>query len=387
MDLKELGVEIPLLYLHRLDQDPYNIFKPMEYVGYEIMENKIIVAQVAYLVPQKEESFFNRKYRIYVLMHDEEGREVSVLDIYKFLVGHKKPNVTSMGIDDESRAVVSRDDGDEVVNLRASLHQSTLIEKKKNICGQLMEICKLSPEQKSRALKRLYLKYHPDKNLDNPSESGILFMFLQTQIAHLDKGEPLDDPDVQFCNVSSLQSSYGMSDYKNWNATASRHQRGEGYAQSSGDPFSSFESLVNNPNPTEGWRWVRQAEIDLGVLQSNLKQASSNCGYAHVCFMAHQVVEKALKGGVFALCGLDGRNLVVHNLSQNALALQTEKPAEAFGLHQNSSPLESYYLNTRYPNRWKGPRDIPSDHYTHEDAQGAEVHAVEVLRIVKSIMP
>ena len=195
VDLKVLGVEIPPLYLHRLDQDPYNIFKPMEYVGYEIMDHKIIVAQVAYLVPQEEVGFY-RKYRIYVSMHDEEGRDVSILDIYKFQFGHKKPNVTSMGIHDDSRAVVPRDDGDEVVNLRAALHQSTLIEKKKNICDQLKEICKLSPQLKSRALKRLYLKYHLDKNFDNPSESELLFTFLRTQIAHLDKGEPLDDPDV-----------------------------------------------------------------------------------------------------------------------------------------------------------------------------------------------
>ena len=58
VDLKVLGVEIPPLYLHMLDQDPYDIFKPMEYVGYEIMDNKIIVDQVAYIVPQEEVGFF-----------------------------------------------------------------------------------------------------------------------------------------------------------------------------------------------------------------------------------------------------------------------------------------------------------------------------------------
>ena len=56
-------------------------------------------------------------------MHDEVGRDVIILDLYKFLVGHKKPNVTSMGIHDDSRAVVHHDDGDEVVYLRAALHQ------------------------------------------------------------------------------------------------------------------------------------------------------------------------------------------------------------------------------------------------------------------------
>ena len=45
------------------------------------------------------------------------GREVSVLNIYKFLVGHKIPKVTSMVIEEDSTALVPRDCGDEVVNL------------------------------------------------------------------------------------------------------------------------------------------------------------------------------------------------------------------------------------------------------------------------------
>ena len=397
LNLNELGVEIPQSYHHRLDQDPNNLFKPMEYVGYEVMENQIIVAQVAHLMPSKEmSSLFFRKYIIYVKKDDEVGREVSVLNIYKFLIGHKKPKVTSIGIEDYNGALVPCDDGNEVVNLRANLHQSTLIEKKKNICDQLKEIYKLSPQLKSRALKRLYLKYHPDKNLDNPIESEILFMFLQTQIAHLDKGEPLDDPDeFQSSNVSreqaySSQSHSRRFDYDNWNATAKKHSTEKCRARNAAahdDPFSPFKSDINRPNTTEGMRWVRQAEIDLRVLQSCQNQASSNHGYAHVCFMAHQVVEKALKGGVYALCGLDGRTLVDSNLSRCALVLQTVKPVEAFSLLQHSSPLESYYLDTRYPNRWEGCTDVPSDHYKQEDAEGAKAHAEDVLRIVKSIMP
>ena len=62
------------------------------------------------------------------------------------------------------------------------------------------------------------------------------------------------------------------------------------------NPFSSLKNDINRPNTTEGMRWVRQAEIDLEVLQSCQNQASSNHGFAHVCYIAHQVVEKALKG-------------------------------------------------------------------------------------------
>ena len=60
------------------------------------------------------------------------GREVSILNIYKFLVSHRMPKITSMGIQDESRILlVLGDDGDVVVNPRASLHQSTSIDERK----------------------------------------------------------------------------------------------------------------------------------------------------------------------------------------------------------------------------------------------------------------
>ena len=72
-----------------------------------------------------------------------------------------------MGVQDNTRALVLHDDADETVHIRASLHHSTLTEKRKHICDQLKEIYKLSPDLKRRALKRLFLKYHPDKNLDD----------------------------------------------------------------------------------------------------------------------------------------------------------------------------------------------------------------------------
>ena len=394
LDLSKLGEEIPQVYHHRLDQDPDNIFKPMDYIGYEIEENKIIVAQVVYLVQSNEaSSLFYRKYRIYVKLNDKEGREVSILDMYKFLVGYKKPQVSAVGTQDDSGALVPHNDEDEIVNLRVSLSDASFTEKKRNICDQLKEIWKLSPNLKRQALKRLYLRYHPDKNLDNPDESEKLFLFLKAQIAHLESGEQLDDPEAKFSNTSRShcsQSHYRNYDYDSWNATAKGHHKGENYAQSEtaqGNPFSPFEEKRNKPNPIEGRRWVMQAEADFIVLQSILDQTSRNLGYAHVCFMAHQVAEKALKGGVYALCGLDGRTRVDHNLSKNALALQTVKPVEACSLLQQCNPLENYYFPTRYPNFWENFTDIPSDHYKQDDAENAKAHAEGVLHIVNSIMP
>ncbi len=106
-----------------------------------------------------------------------------------------------------------------------------------------------------------------------------------------------------------------------------------------------------------------------------------------MCFLSHEVVEKALKGGLYALCGLDARKIYGHQLSNNAHALRMIRPHVARHLPGHCIPLEEHYLNTRFPPRWPGSQDAPYDHYHLQDAQDAKEHAEEVLDIVKSIMP
>ena len=39
-------------------------------------------------------------------MDDEEGIDVSILSLYKFLVGHKKPKLGQLGVGDEQEMVL-----------------------------------------------------------------------------------------------------------------------------------------------------------------------------------------------------------------------------------------------------------------------------------------
>ena len=85
--------------------------------------------------------------------------------------------------------------------------------------------------------------------------------------------------------------------------------------------------------------------------------------------MAHQVVEKALKAGMYAICGLSQENLKHHRLNGYAWNLSLERPTLTDGLSTLTRSLESYYLDTRYPNRHPGPTTIPSDVFTSEQAR------------------
>ena len=386
----KLGEEIPVCYHHRLDQDIHNLYKPMEYVGYEINEGEIIMAQIVHLVESETDGKPYRTYRIYTKADDLCGKVVNIFELYKFLIGHRKAKVSPVVPEDDNAALVSYD-AENILTLHTSLLEDDLVEIKKAICKELKEIWQLEPGLKKKALKRLYLRWHPDKNLDNPVKAEKVFIFLKKQIENLDANKPLDDPtsDFQQPQTSSSNRSSRDFDYNFWNRTAFRHKQtyaNEQRRYSSSSYQFPFDSFVNKTNPKEGKRWVQQAEVDYKVLIDIYAKGTTISRYGHVCVMAHQVAEKALKGAVYAVCGMDGRNLVDHDLLKHANALHTAKPDLTEGLVDHSSPLESYYLDTLYPNHWQGYTDIPSDHYTLEQADEARDHARAVLDIVQSIM-
>ena len=90
------GKPIPESWHHRLDQDINNLFHPEEWVGYEDGEGYFVFAQIIHPVVADDSDSsqdvgvrFRMRYKIYISENDEEGIEVSGLDLYKFLRGKK----------------------------------------------------------------------------------------------------------------------------------------------------------------------------------------------------------------------------------------------------------------------------------------------------------
>ena len=421
---KKLGEKIPQCWHHRLDQDIDNVFNSMDYVGYEDEENDIILAQIVHRIDLKPgEHRLAQRYKIYTSGHDRDGKDVNILTLYKFLVGLKKRKVEPKPAGNDDLALVEFNEDDDVPKLRATLIHDNLVDIKRKICEQLKEIWKLDEELRKKAIRRMFLRWHPDKNPDKTEVAEEIFKFMLKQIEHLEKGEPMDDPKTSegqsfssptyhrrnyrrrsyYYSGWSRNSGWGRNFYR-WDNTANQHHSsweyedeyfscGGGSASFSShshtnrSDFFPFDEKKDEKKPEEGRRWVKQAEVEYGVLCVVHDKVSACCGYSYVCFMAHQVVEKALKGAVYALCGMDGRDVTDNNLSKHAHAVQTTKPEQAEGLVFHCLPLESYYLDTRYPNRWEGYTDAPSDHYTLEQANKAKEHAKAVLDIVKTVMP
>ena len=123
-------------------------------------------------------------------------------------------------------------------------------------------------------------------------------------------------------------------------------------------------------------RWLRQAENDLAIAQLVLEEGFSS----HACFMAHQVVEKALKA--LAYCRGD-RFVTGHSLIGLLSQLETTYPAlseydELVGI------LDRYYIPTRYPDA--SPGGVPFELYRKGEAEEAVEGARQVVDLAGSLI-
>ena len=327
------------------------------------------------ILPEGFDSFddilrVNLSYNILTSPEDEEGKDVSVLELYKFLTGLNKERPS-----DEGETGLVRYEGEtETVQIQQELRREQLQEICSDLSRQLDEIWKLPEEDRKKAIKRLCLKWHPDKNLDNQGLAEEVFKFLNNEISR--KTERSDNL-VQWDELQ--RTARRQRDYyqREQSTPRSRGGGGGGFGSSDWGEASAESPTFDETNIrperdlNEGRRWLEQAQANFSTLLLIHLGSHNNpkvCG--DVCFMAHQVAEKALKGGKYFVCGLDANSLVSHNLSTHAYGLQSERPGETHGLAAHTTPLETYYLDPRYPNRWPSGV-VPADQYTYQQAEAA----------------
>lgn len=124
----------------------------------------------------------------------------------------------------------------------------------------------------------------------------------------------------------------------------------------------------------EGRRWLLQAERDLDDAEFNL----SGGRYNVACFLAQQSAEKALKAYLFSK---GAEEVWGHSVAELCKDAQTFDPAFS-QLDPKASPLDKYYIPTRYPNALPG--GIPSKAFDENDAKSAIRLTKEVIDFVKS---
>ena len=399
----KLGDPVPLEMHHLLDQDISNIFRPEELVGYEEHTDYIIFARVVYCIQKDVDENGERgeeyaQYLIYTQEDDELGKIVSVLDLFKFARTESVCVVDCCDV-----AIPEDNDATQLSNILYDEGDSDWKKIKKEICTDLQRIWRLPEEERRKGIKRLYLKWHPDKNDQKLATKA--FQFLKHQISRLESGltlnEDHEDEDHQI-------PSCWRSRWNSWDDIAARHGRcrqrakydgGDQHSEGRGGGRCRGMDSGTGGISSSWWKemtpqqdiptarvWLQQAEVDMEVLKTILMTVNASPNHAgHVCFLAHEVAEKALKAGKYATCGLQQGSLQHHQLVGHARAMEQVEPELTSGLSASALALDNYYLTPRFPNKYS-PAAVPANHFTPDQAREAHRNADRILQMMKKVV-
>ena len=401
-----LGDNVPVSLIERLDMSNLNIFYPHEWVAYQPPgeEETYIFAQVSHPTSLRNSADqplppAEIEYVIFTSEDDKDRRKVKAIDLYKIMRGETAPDDALPPPPSESRELVPFEGEKDAEPPPAPKSPITVEQGKEDVRKELEAIWHLSRDDRKRAIHRLYLKWHPDKNPQNPETAEEVFKFLQDELDRLERGDG-----VTVENNSGPYQSWRES-AQTWNFHAQQHRtyqqqarrkrrrrrggRGGGGGRFGGSGFGSFffnEQSTPSKNEDEAKSWVRQAVADHKALQVLLQEAQHDTRlHFHVCLMAREVAEKALKGAMLATCGLQNQQRSNHNIVPLACAVEQMEPEKARGLSTLAEPLESIYNDeTRFPKENSG--SAPYEMFTDETAMEAERCATRILDIVRDIV-
>ena len=421
-----IGDAVPNSLHFRLDHSLNNIFYPQEWVAYKpnFEEEIFIYAQVSHAMNLKDAEGEPLKPMLveYIIITSKDGREekkVTSVDLFKFLRGEKAQEKAS-AVESESRELVpfqgdpsetapppppppppSNSSSQSAATARPErTRQPINIEQaKEEVRQDLKDIWQLPKEDQKKALRRLYLKWHPDKNPYDPEAAEEVFKFMQQEIDRLERGEGLTTSSSQswrhyeraWSSTARQHRHYYdqfQQDSAETGSSRNRRKRNRGRRGRGGGGGGFFNASFTPPkNESEAKRWVKQAEADYAVLKVLLDEAQANIQLpCHVCFVAHEVAEKALKGAMYATCGLREQSRRSHNVTPLARAIEQVEPEKARGISALALPLEpTYYVDTRFPKEGAG-LSVPFEDFSLADAEEAEKCAGGILKIVKDIV-
>ncbi|KAL9966859.1 hypothetical protein ACROYT_G024990 [Oculina patagonica] len=337
----EPGSFIPIEF-HHLLTDAFVEFQPGEYVGYQLEDPSV----------QLEEGVATYIYAIIIEnVMDENG----ILEILN------KKYLINIGNDKEPVMV-------NAVNLHkfCRLHEISECPQNRNrrvVFGEISDVLEdawtLPEKQKLQTVKRLVLKWHPEKNVGDEEFCSEAFEHMKNEISRLGGSYLFKDSDVTIARAKEHGSH--------------REEYRERFVRQYG-PWKGRKSWQNyppsfskrNPQPGEARRWFRQAEADLAAGANEID--SSRPSYEWACFKCHQAAEKALKAAQYTI---DVDKTRVHNLVENSIGLRhVLSDSKLTNLARKLETLVGGSARMRYPDQVSWPK-IPNEVYSARMAEQA----------------
>uniref|UniRef100_A0A8C5RS15 HEPN domain-containing protein n=1 Tax=Laticauda laticaudata TaxID=8630 RepID=A0A8C5RS15_LATLA len=383
-DLPPPGEDIPEEWYDSLDMSILHTFVKGDYVGYldssQPKEHYLYAVVLEVLESQNT-------YRID--LGGDRKEEVTAYDLYHFK--RNKP------VSDSNKMVmlpVGSTDGTQMVrpDINEHWHQRQLSEVKKEIDTCLAQLSRLSEEEKKKALRRLYLCYHPDKNLGQEDSANELFKYLKEKIKEMEKGMWSNGGGSK----SSTSHRRNFSDcWGEWDQQAHQHQQrhyeftsrrsaGRGGGGSSYNFWSYHQRGPNSSRSQskhcflEAKRWLQQAECDLQVATTN----AGNGNTEWLLYMVFRAMEKTLTAVAYNQGGGFEKNLSLAKLADKAASYGCElaKLPEQIALLIEHGVDDK---TTQYPKYHTFPT-IPHEAFSACKEHNVLLLAWEMLNMIKS---
>ena len=302
--------------------------------------------------------------------------EVTVLKLYKFIDELKEPLESFVNNGELNVYEALGTDHEE------KMHQAA---DKKTIRDAVKAAWSLPEELRKKAIKRLFLQYHPDKNPDNPHATAN-FQLLQQEVERMENGISEEEYDTtQTFKRSSFENSRWGGLFYQWRRTASSHRQYR--SRDRGTSMGGMSGGWNTPRPNKDYneakRWIKQAEYDYATLSTlNVSSQHDEKTCAATCFMSHEVAEKALKAGMYAKCGIGNATLKCHSLVSPARAL---KQVGCLVDINDAAFLENFYSQPRFPYCYSPPI-VPGEKYLSSTAREAFQAATRIYEEMKELI-
>ncbi|XP_073329465.1 sacsin-like [Pagrus major] len=377
------GTDIPEECHDFLDMNFLNNFEEGEYVGYST-NNKYIYAVIVEELTGHDGPY-SQRYKIDI--GEDEPIEVSCLDLYqikrqKKTKGRTCTSAEASCMELEPLAGAGPHSSQSSTTSSSSTSSSStgslptsIEEAKREIDKCLAEIWTLPQEERNKAIKRLYLRWHPDKNLDCQSLATEACQYLQNRINELNKGNG---------RTAGSSSSRGNSNFRDfydqWNQEARRHRNGRERFSRAHQSYNFWNHNENVPRPNreEAQRWCRQARCDL-----NAAYKDTGGGSTEWClFKVHQVVEKALIAAEYKRNGQHPNSSSISALAVR-VSLYNVQLRVLPQIVENLKTLGVDGKKTQYPNCHPFPH-IPNGQFKSENEMLALSKASELLDKVEA---
>uniref|UniRef100_A0A803TLC6 HEPN domain-containing protein n=1 Tax=Anolis carolinensis TaxID=28377 RepID=A0A803TLC6_ANOCA len=296
-NLPPAGEEIPEEWYDSLEMNIIHTFVPGDYVGYldssQLKEHYLYAVVLEALGLQQSGGGHIPMY--HVDLGGGRKANVSTYDLYHF-----RRNKQVSDLNKSLVLVENCPSGGSTASPAADSiwYQHPLSEVKKEVDACLAEIWCLSVEERKKAVRRLYLCYHPDKNVGQEELANEIFKYLKERI------QEMENKDKPSGSNSNTRNFWNFSQcWSEWNEQAHRHHHSRERGYYNYDFWSFHQSRPNcSRNQSrrlceeEAKRWLRQAECDLKAAAGVAGDGSTEW----LLYMTYQAVEKALTAVVYS---------------------------------------------------------------------------------------